>query len=231
MKKLLISLVAIYFLVACDKANIPMYHDNKSYVQFAESYLHSVNISFFLYPTENTYKLPLALKLAGAPLQKNTEFAIVVLNESTAKAEHYDLPDRIEFQAGQATDTLVLNLNKVDGLDKEPVCLILEIQGKGKLMAGQTIYTRKIIWLSNAIAQPIWWDQAFVRSFLGVYTDKKFSEFIRITKTGDLDGMDPDRVRSLCLKFKAELVRLRNAGTPILEADGTDMLSTIPLLG
>lgn len=231
MKKLLVFLVTIYLLMSCNKESITMYQDNVSYVQFAESYLDSVNVSFFLYPTENVYKLPLALKLAGTPLQEDTEFTIAILDESTASPEHYNLPDKIEFRANCATDTLVLNLNKVDGLDKEPVRLVLEIQGKGNLRAGQTIYTRKIIWLSNAIAQPSWWDQSFSRSFLGVYTDKKFSEFIRITKTGDLDGMEPDRIRALCLKFKAELVRLRNAGTPILEADGTDMLSTIPLLG
>ncbi len=231
MKKIFISLAVMFLFAACNKEDVPVYQDKLSYVQFLQSYTDSINVSFFLYPTETVHELPLVLKLAGAPLQGDTEFMISVLDESTAKPEHYDLPAKLQFRAERATDTLFLKLNKIDGLDRVPVRLVLEIQGKGNLLAGQTAYTRKIIWLSNTIAQPGWWDAAFTRSFLGAYTDKKFSEFIRITKTGDLEGVEPDRVRALCLKFKAELVRLKNAGMPVREEDGTDMLSTIPLLG
>ena len=230
MKKILFAFVVVLF-AACSKEEMPVYADGVSYVQFENSYTDSTNVSFVLYPTENTHVVPLALKLAGKPLEQNTEFTIQLVEGSTGTEAHYDLPEKIEFRANQATDTILLTLNKVDGLDKTPVRLVFEIQGKGNLLAGQTIYTRKIIWLSNIIAQPSWWDKDFDRSFLGPYSDKKFTEFIRITKQGDLEGMEADRIRALCLEFKAELVRLKNIGEPILEDDGSDMLDTIPLLG
>ncbi len=85
--------------------------------------------------------------------------------------------------------------------------------------------------ISNKVAKPAWWIGNVETLYLGKYTEKKFRTFMAVTGVGDITPYTDFEKRDLYLQFKHYLIAMKDAGTPVLEDDGTDMLSTVPLIG
>lgn len=109
--------------------------------------------------------------------------------------------------------------------------LVLNIVEGGDIFPGQISNIRKVISMNDMVSKPSWWDAVMERSYLGVYTELKYRKFMEVTGVGNLGLYDKNHQRVYMLQFKYYLMDQKAAGTPVLEADGTDMLSTIPLIG
>ena len=95
-------------------------------------------------------------------------------------------------------------------------------------MQGPVDYLTAIIYVSDILTQPDWWDQEFETAFLGPYSDIKYRTFIESTGVSDLSGMDVTEISAYVRMFIYYLREMDLAGTPVYESDGvTKVLSTI----
>lgn len=231
MKYIILFLTVILGCISCQKEDVPVYNAGR-YVQFVTDYTDSMNYSFFFFPGQKMLKVPLPVKLVGHPLKQATMLSLqAVTRLTTADAGQYDLPSPCEFQANHSGDTLYLTLKDVNLT--RPVRLVVDIVDGDFLLAGQSAFTRKIVWFSAEVSRPLWWTAGseVEEIFLGPYTEKKFRKFMEVTGVGDLTGLSYDQKRTLALEFKRELLRLREAGTPYPDEDGSDMSKSVPVVG
>lgn len=226
-----ISTALIVTLMGCSRDYIDVFPEER-YIQFTTSVTDTIPVSFFFYPNQDQIQYPLPVQLVGQMLEENFQFRIAVDEEaSTARSEHYALPEQFLFSAGMTIDTVYLTVNKTPEMDESTFQLALQIVATNEALPGQSAFTRKVLRLNNMTSRPAWWDSTMENQLLGAYTDRKFQLFIEVTGVSDLSLYDSYQQREFMLQFKYYLIAMRDAGTPVLEADGTDMLSTIRIIG
>lgn len=229
MKKIAYILTSLLFVIACETVELETYGDQK-FVQFVDSYKDSTTLTFMFYPGQSNIDYPLQVKLLGRMEDKDINYRLrVVDKETTAPAAFYSIPENQVLRKGKVTDTALVQFFKQPELDTKAYRIVLEVVTTEDASAGETIYCRKVFWVSNTIAQPEWWDATIVKSFLGAYSDLKFQEFIKVTGIADLTDKSWDERRALCLKFKYYLQQQADDGNQLKEADGANM--TVPILG
>ena len=229
MKKYIYILFLVLAITGCEKEELETYV-GFNYVQFVDSYADSTTLSFFFYPGQTELKYPLGVKLLGVMQGEDVHYKLrVVKEETTASLDMYDIPESQVLHAGNVTDNADILFKKSGELDMKAFRIVIDVVDSDEALAGETLYCRKVFWISNMIAQPEWWDADIVKSFLGTYSDEKFEEFIKIAGTGDLSGKSPDEKRALVLKFKYYLQKRIDDGDPVKELDGSNM--TVPILG
>lgn len=233
MKRIYIAglMLASCFLANCKKEEIAVY-DTGHYVQFTNSNLDTISLSFFFYPNQDQVKVALPVKLVGLMPTEDLHYKIGVSGEgTTAMPAHYTLADEFVFRKGLAMDTAYVLINKRPDLATQTFTLALQIAADGDVLPGQTNYTRRIFRINDMISRPNWWNATVESTYLGRYTEKKFRTFMAVVGVGDITPYSSFEQRDLYLQFKYYLIRMKEAGTPVLEDDGTDMLSTVPLIG
>lgn len=229
MKKIYFLIMTVLLLAACQKDEIQMW-ESGNYVQFEEAYADSLTYSFFFYGNQTEIKVPLNMRLIGLPLAEDTHVSLSINQAlTTAEADSYQLAPEIVFRKGVLEDTSYLLLKKTTLLDTKEVRLVVDIVENEILHPGQSIYTRKVIRFSSLVSQPLWWDDVVEGSLLGEYTEKKFRLFMEVTGVGDLTDYSESERWSLARKFKYYLIEKFDEGTPVKEADGSDM--EVPVLG
>jgi len=220
-----------FFFAACKKNDIPYYH-GKQYIQFLDPYTDTMSVAFFLTPLLDTLQVRIPVKYIGE--QSTEDIAIgfeVNAKETTADADVYQFRSNPVLRKGLATDTLYLSVYKKQNLKGKEALLVIDLKQTDRLTVGETIKSRKVLRLSDKITRPKWWDALIENTYLGKYSDKKYRTFIEVTGEGDLEPYTIEQKRDLMLQFKYYLIDKVDKGTPVLEDDGKDMLSTVPLIG
>lgn len=217
-------------MAACKKQDIPAYNAGH-YVQFANAQQDTASLSFFFYPNQSQVILKLPVKLTGMMTTEDLPYKIEIDTATTASADHYNLAQEFIFRKGRATDTAFLTIINKPDLAAKILLVAVRITGGNGVAPGQTAYIRRIFKISDMVSKPSWWDADMDLRYLGLYTEKKFRKFMEITGVGDLTGMSPGEQRGYMLEFKYYLIQMKDAGTPVLEDDGTDMLSTVKIIG
>lgn len=216
---------------ACTQDEIPVFQGNH-YIQFTTAANDTASVSFFFHPDQERIEFPIPVKLTGRTPITDLPFRIVVDDSATtATAVHYTLPDNPRIRAGRVADTVYLTIHKAPEMDAATFRLALQIAPAEHASPGQWPYTRKVLLLSNLVSRPAWWDAVMESNYLGTFTERKFRTFIKATGISDLEPYDPGVQRDYMLQFKYYLIDMADAGTPVLEDDGKDMLSTVPLIG
>ena len=229
MKKIYYLLTILIFAIGCEKVELETYSGDH-YVQFVDSYNDSTSFTFIFYPYESSIEYPLEVKYLGMMEDKDINYKIRVVPEgTTASPNCYDIPENQVIQKGNVTDIAKVTFIKQPEMSTQAFRLELEILPTDDALTGAHEHIRKVFWITNKISQPEWWDSNFVTYFLGKYSDLKFAKFIEVTGSGDLADVAEDVRRAYCLKFKYYLIQQKEAGTPVLEADGAEM--TVPILG
>ncbi len=229
MKKIAYLLTSFLLVLACEKVELETFGDQK-FVQFVDAYQDSTTLTFVFFPNQTTIDYPLQVKLLGRMEDKDVTYKLrVVEEESTAPSGFYSIPEDQVLRKGKVTDTAQVQFIKQPELETKAYRIVVDVVSTKDASAGETLYSRKVFWISNMIAQPEWWDATIIKSFLGAYSDLKFMEFIKVAGTGDLTDKSWDERRALCLKFKYYLQQQKDAGNPVKEADGANM--TVPILG
>jgi len=216
---------------SCKKNDIPFYHGDQ-YIQFVDAYTDTMSVAFFLAPKLDTLRVRIPVKYLGQQTTEDLPIAFEVnAKESTAASEFYSFRSNPVVRKGQATDTLYLDVYKKPALQGKETLLVIDLKPTDRLTVGETIKSRKVLRLSDRITRPKWWDALIESTYLGKYSDKKYRTFIEVTKEGDLEPYTIEQKRDLMLQFKYYLIEMRDKGTPVLEDDGKDMLSSVPLIG
>ncbi|SEW02000.1 DUF4843 domain-containing protein [Chitinophaga arvensicola] len=230
-KRYLIALLIIpALMIGCKKQDLTTYTGGR-YIQFSQNYQDTIALSFFLFPALNEFKVALPVELTGKMTDQDLPYILKADTATSAPASSYIIADGYTIKKGLAKDTARITIKKQAELKGKEVLLVINMAGSSDLLPGQTIYTRRVLRISDKISKPTWWDTQMDNFYLGKYSDKKFSTFIQVTGVGDLNPYGTEQKRDLMLQFKYYLIRMRDAGTPVLEDNGTDMLSTVPLIG
>ena len=88
---------------------------------------------------------------------------------------------------------------------------------------GSNGYCGAIVRITNMITKPEWWTSTVTSYFLGTYSDAKYRKFIEVTGVADFDSSNPGLLREYTNTFKRHLIKMKEAGTPVLEDDGSEM--------
>ncbi|WEK37006.1 MAG: DUF4843 domain-containing protein [Candidatus Pseudobacter hemicellulosilyticus] len=227
---LIIAILSL-LLTNCKKQEMEFYESGR-YVQFTAAVTDTLTLSFFFYAGKPSVDMSLPVRMVGQMPSGNLSYQLKVDPQvTTAQAKHYTIPGSFTFRQGLATDSAVITINNSAELAQQQVLLALEITATDDLIPGQTNYIRKIIKINDMVSKPAWWAGTIETGYLGVYTEKKYRTFMAATGVGALNEYSPALQRELILQFKYYLIEMRDAGTPVLESDGTDMLSTVPIIG
>ena len=226
MKKLILGLALIAGIFsACSEDKLDFY-SGQNYLQFEKPMVDSINVSFLLFPGETTHKLGLPLYMIGKPADVDREYTCEVLATGIddAPKEAYTLPEKFVFRANMTTDTLWINCNLLPEMSEKSFRLVLVLKESKDFGLGSNGYNGVIVRISNMIAKPAWWNTGDVtKYFLGAYSDAKYRAFIAATGVADFDSADFALLREYTNTFKRYLERMKAAGTPVLEDDGTEM--------
>jgi len=219
------------FYYSCKKREIPLYN-GENYIQFTAAVQDTVNMSFFFYPNQDHVDLPIPVRLVGKMPSEALAFKIAAdLTTTTALKNYYSLPDRFFFKAGKPLDTAYIRINKTPEMANKEFLLALDLVASETVLPGQTAYSRRVLKISDMVRKPVWWTTSIDTYALGVYSEAKYRKFMEVTGIGDLSVYSSFEQRDYMLQFKYYLIKMRDAGMPVLEADGRDMLSTVPLIG
>ena len=215
--------------LSCKKDNIQLY-EGSDYIQFSRSFTDSSLFSFLAMPNKDEAVAPLAVELAGQPADRDRTYRISVVKElSTATEANYLLPASFTLKANKVKDTAWITLKKTPAISVKPVKLVLKIEESDELKVGQTDHSAIILYISNVLARPDWWNDTVESRFLGAYSDKKFQLFVQVTGQTDLDPDDDSTLRYHTLRFKNYLLQEKDAGRTVYEENGTEM--TVALIG
>lgn len=216
---------------ACKKEKMTVY-SSPQFIQFANRIEDTIILSFFFYPNQDQVTVALPVKLTGFMPAEDLKYEIGTdATLTSASAQHYSLASEYVYRKGRTSDTARLVIKKAPDLNSKSFYLVVQMKGGSTVFPGQIEYQKRVIKINNIISRPSWWNTAMVTTYLGAYTDRKYSKFIEVVNVGDLSLFTVSEQRELMLQFKYYLIEMRDAGTPVLEEDGKDMLSTIPLIG
>ena len=228
--QLLFITIILLIFTSCKKEKIPVY-SSPDFIQFQTNIKDTITVSFFFYAKAKEVEVALPMKFIGFLPTKDLKYSIEVDKASTAPPSFYQVPNTFTYGMGKAADTARIIIKKDPAMATKSFLLILNIVESGDLFPGQISHIRKVISINDMVSKPGWWNDEMTRSYLGVYTELKYRKFMDVTGVGDLSLYDKSQQRVYMLQFKYYLMDMKAKGTPVLEADGTDMLSTIPLIG
>lgn len=224
-----IILVALVMITSCKRDDI-MQYGGDTYLQFVRSYEDSSLFSFLALPNDDEALAPIPVELVGKPEDRDRTYKISVdPSTTTAPEANYSLPASFTLKANKVVDTAWITLKKTPAIAVAPVKLVLKLESGGDFKAGQTNHTVFILYISNVVARPDWWDDNVEGRFLGTYSDKKYKLFIQVTGLSDLTGMGQEQIRSYTILFKNYLLKEKDEGRTVYEDNGTEM--TVALIG
>jgi len=225
---LLVSLFMV-LIASCKEENIMLYN-GKNYIQFVKSLSDSTTFSFLANPGKTEVSYPIPLQLIGKPESKDRMFKMEVNEKfTTATSAHYALPATFVLRANKTIDTAWITLKKSPDLAIKPVKLVLNLIPSTALDIGQTEHSIAIIYISNVIAQPEWWNDNVTDRFLGDYSDKKYLLFIQVTGRADMNSGNEQELRTYTILFKNYLLKEKDQGRIVYEENGAEM--TVALTG
>lgn len=227
-KQYILGLALVCIIASCKKENLTTYNAGH-YIQFVSK--DTVNFSFFFYAGQTEVDVALPVRLIGKMPEQDLPYKIIPGDGTTLPAELFTIADGYAFKKGQPLDTAHIKIKNRADLATTSYKLFLTIATAGDVQPGQTSYNQRLYLVSNMVVKPAWWTSDVDTKYLGVYTEKKYRTFMAVTGVGDVTPYTDVEKRDLYLKLKSYLIAMKDAGTPVLEADGTDMLSTIPLIG
>ena len=224
MKKVYLLAITLFLIIwSCQRDDIMVYRDG-NYVQFVKNLVDSSTCSFLAYPHDDQLDYPVLVEVIGLPAQRDRAYKIVVAEEFTsANSDTYILPTSFIMKAGVVLDTCWITFVKTPDISQLAKKLTIRLVETDDFMLGQSDCLGNIIYASNVIAKPDWWNSTVTNSYLGDYSDKKYRLFIQETGKADINPDDVNELRYYTIIFKNYLLKEKDGGYPVLEDDGTEM--------
>lgn len=198
--------VALFAATGCEEQKMKTY-DGDNFVQFSKTTSDSSSISFMFYPGKDYIDYPVTLELVGVASNRNLKYKVVADPKfTTATSQHYSIPSEQIFRAGRYVDTLYVRFNKTADLSQGKVRLVLRIESTSDLKVGKIEQSTSVLWTTNSLTKPLWWNSDIDMYYLGSYSNKKYELFIKVTGIFDMSKLDVSTKRSHALKLKQYLV-------------------------
>ena len=226
-------------ITGCQEEQLPTFDTDMHYVHFEKMWDEPIRFSFQTTPDEDEHKVEIPVTLIGLALPEAMDYSVSIVTEdnpfvagnqeyiTTASEDVYDIALSQSFDAGVYADNLVVTLHNVPELQEEK-CIVIRIENNDNFLQGPVDYLTSIIYVSDILTQPDWWDTEFADAFLGPYSEIKFRHFIIATGISDITGMDVSEISAYARMFVYYLREMDLAGTPVYEEDGvTKVLDTI----
>lgn len=211
--------------------------------EFASQKIDSTAISFALeLPTEVTDSLVLVpVKIQGYVSSKDRTVTVEVMEESTAQKDiHYTIPDEITVSANEYIGYIPVTLIRTEDMKVQEVSLKLQLLENENFKVdlwGEELsdnnpnrilsYKEFEITISDMLTEPDRW--SVLEKYLGAFSVKKYYLIAEVNEM-PLPNYNvltasfwPDFYGHVAV-LKAYLEAQENAGTPILEEDGTEMV-------
>lgn len=230
--------LAAMSLSGCQEEQIPTYDVSTHYLHFEDKWDESVRFSFRTRPGVEEYTLKIPVILIGTALQQDEEYTVRVVNSdapyvngdkeyyTTASDDVFSLGATV-FHKGLYSDVLEVSLKNVPELQEEK-CIVLRIEPDAGFKQGPVDYLTSVIYVSDILSRPDWWNSDFETIFLGPYSDIKYENFIIATGVSDLSDMNVPDIQAYVRMYVSYLQKLDAEGTPLYEEDGkTKVLDTI----
>lgn len=223
--------VALACTVSCQEETLGVFGE-EHYVNFVEDQTKEYRFSFATAApdlTEHTINIP--VEYIGRKIESDLEYKVEVIAagelKTTASPSSYSV-ERTVFHKDSFTDTLKVVLKKTDELTEEKR-LAVSIEDNDNFKRGPQKNCIAVIYFSNILTKPAWWDATIERTYLGEYSDLKYQHFILATGVTDLGEYGTMETKAIVATFVYYLRDLSEKGTPVYEADGqTEMLATVP---
>lgn len=224
MRKIYIPFILIAFLMFSCKEDKIMLYKSADFLQFNKAATDSSICSFLPYPDKGKIEFPLAIDLIGNLTQTDRKYRLEVVTDRTnAPKENYEIPAECVFRAGMYKDTCWITLKKTPGISQKPVKLVLKLVESPDFKVGQTERSMAVIYVSNVISKPDWWNSEVTYYYLGDYSDKKYHLFVQVTGKITINIKNSEELRLNTLKLKYYLLKEKEAGRTVYEEDGTEM--------
>lgn len=247
--KIIITLfVIVVALTACEEEEIQTFNGNEVvYFRWAidgrgtaTQKTDSIAYTFaYELPSEVTsYLISVPVKVQGFKSDEDRAITVKVKEESTAQKDiHYTIPEDVVIPANAYVGYIPVTFNRTEDMKTEVLSLKLQLLENENFkvdLYGEEIsynsnrvlsYSEFEITVSDILTEPDRWST--LERWIGAFSVKKFYlfaevnniplpnydiEFDQVTFWGHLDI------------FKAYLEAQKNAGTPVLEEDGTEMV-------
>lgn len=214
---------------SCKKENIKLYQGD-NYIQFSKVFTDSLLFSFLTIPDSDEGEVFLPVEIVGQLADRDRVYKLSVVKEmTTALDQHFSFPENFVLKANSITDTAMITVKRTPAIDIKPVKLVLKIEETADFKPGQVDHSFVILYISNVVSRPGWWNPMVEGQYLGTYSDKKYKLFSEVTKVTDLDPINQDQLRYYTIIFKNYLLREKDAGRTVLEENGSEM--TVSLSG
>lgn len=230
--KYLFCIFLFLTVMACDKKGIEVWN-GEHYVYFTEKEddngnnipADSISISFFFY-IENAISYPLEVALTGKPLDEDVPFKVVVDKEKSNLPEAlYNLPEHFVFSKGQVKDTIYVDLKNDATLKEKEYSLKLDIVSEGMMLSHKGKNGSRLLKVSDIAVRPDWWvEDPIEKYYLGKYSAKKYTYFMKATGAIKLNLKDLSEARLLTLEFQHWL---DNQNPKIIDEDDNPMKTEV----
>ena len=224
MKKLYLFVVLLLWVAAaCQRDDIMTYHA-VDYIQFERNLADSSLCTFLPCPDVEQLRFPVVVEVVGLTSAQDREYKVEVIDEfTTVSAGNYDLPERFVMKARTVKDTVWIVFKNSRELKEKPRRLTIRLAETDGFTLGQIEHRGNIINVSDVVTKPDWWNAIIDYYFLGTYSDKKYRLFIQETGILDMNPNDLNECRYYTLIFKNYLKKKKDANTPVLEDDNSEM--------
>lgn len=225
MKNYIFALFAcVLALCSCSEEGVGLFDTSKHYLYIKAmegQEKDSVFMSFKHHVNLDKYEVKFPVHLLGQKLDADKKFKLEIIDDETsARAEEYELNLEPVFHAGVWTDTIRFFVKKTPRLDNESVRLTFRLIPNENFLVADYMgvdtdpYFGKLrasfkasVTFNNRISQPGWWDEDMTARMLGEYSDIKYERFIEVTdgKGADLTDVSETERRILMKQFKEKL--------------------------
>lgn len=230
MKKYLILPLVALITFACNERVVGVY-DSPNYVILTKGLMDTTRLSFFFFPlTPDVVEYPIEVNLAGRSLEKDTPYKVVINSQVTdAPSNIYELPETFIFRKGMVKDTFNLRLINHPDLKTKEYIISFEIADMDGMLSPGQLNGCNVLFITDKALRPNWWTTSeevllgsFENTYLGKYSDKKYSLFMKVTGIIDMGVLPADEKRTHSIIFKRYLKK-----NPTYEDDGNLMVVTV----
>lgn len=212
--KYILILCLLCGLAACEEEQPELFAD-QHYIRFnfensSSNPYYVTNFSFATVSEdidEQTLQFPVEFR--GNSLVEDMPFRLEVTDSvTTLPADAYTLELEQLFHAGQGNlDSVSVTVKRSDVLDGGTKVLRFALVDNENFITYMPDSLFIEIRVSNTLAQPDWWGPGSVTelSYLGKYSDTKYTLFINVTGISDFNALDPSEKRHYAIQFKRYL--------------------------
>jgi len=237
MKKYLYLIITLFTVLGCKKSELLTFEGENVILFGVDENLKttkgvdSVMLNFTkLEDSVKTLTFKIPVFLLGA--QKDSEFRYnisVNKKESTAiQGTDFIVPDHSSFKPNQSTDSVELKVIRSKALATGQIKIVLELDSTSKtssrhpLIGDKSLSHKLIIYSTDYIVPPPHWNTLY----FGKFSAKKLRLMVKLDNYWSFEDMYgyshyyPDYFGEMLYNY---LKQQKDAGTPVLEADGSPM--------